>query len=299
MLDPSYGVINVALGHRRDPPRAATGCRSPDLALWSLVRGQRLEVDRILPGHLHSRTSRPSTRGYYEAAAIDGAGAWARFWRDHAARSCSAAIVLSVILAIVNFLKAFALVFVMTQGGPAGRTELMATYVYREAFGTGQLRFGFSAAASIVLFAMIMAVHGAGQPRRPGRRGGAVTRRRGSGGRDVAVACASSTRSWGWLPSRWRSRSTGWSSRRSARRREAYSVALSLWPARVSLATSTRSSSPIPSSRSCASSPNSLVVATGSTVANVATAAPGRLRARAPRGSGRPARLLRGDRWPR
>jgi ABC-type sugar transport system permease subunit len=32
----------------------------------------------------------------------------------------------------------------------------MATYVYREAFGTGQLRFGFSAAASIVLFLMIM-----------------------------------------------------------------------------------------------------------------------------------------------
>jgi ABC-type sugar transport system permease subunit len=44
----------------------------------------------------------------------------------------------------------------MTQGGPAGRTEVMATYVYREAFGTGQLRFGFSAAASIVLFVMIM-----------------------------------------------------------------------------------------------------------------------------------------------
>ena len=50
----------------------------------------------------------------------------------------------------------------------------MATYVYREAFGTGQLRFGFSAAASVVLFAMIMAFTVASQSRRPGRRGGAV-----------------------------------------------------------------------------------------------------------------------------
>jgi ABC-type sugar transport system permease subunit len=54
-------------------------------------------------------------------------------------------------------MRAFALVFVMTQGGPAGRTELMVTYVYKEAFGTGLIRIGFSAAASIVLFAFIMA----------------------------------------------------------------------------------------------------------------------------------------------
>lgn len=95
-------------------------------------------------------------RELYEAAAIDGAGPWRRFLRI-TLPLLRAAIVLSVILAVVNFLKAFALVFVMTQGGPAGRTELLATYVYREAFGTGQLRFGFSAAASVVLFAMIMA----------------------------------------------------------------------------------------------------------------------------------------------
>ena len=67
------------------------------------------------------------------------------------------AIVLTVILGIVNYLKAFALVFVTTQGGPAGSTELMATYVYQQAFGTGQYRFGYSAAASFFLFVLIMA----------------------------------------------------------------------------------------------------------------------------------------------
>ncbi len=44
----------------------------------------------------------------------------------------------------------------MTQGGPAGTTELMATYVYKEAFGTGLYRFGYSAAASMFLFVLIM-----------------------------------------------------------------------------------------------------------------------------------------------
>ena len=155
------------------------------------------------------RTSRPSTRATTRprpsTARAPGPAS-----RAITLPLLRAAIVLSVILAVVNFLKAFALVFVMTQGGPAGRTELMATYVYREAFGTGQLRFGFSAAASIVLFAMIMACHGARQPGRPRRRGGAVTaprsgwtRRRGPGRR---VRDRSVRRRW-----RWRSPSTGWS----------------------------------------------------------------------------------------
>ena len=92
---------------------------------------------------------------YYEAAAIDGAGTIQQFFRI-TLPLLRRAVVLVVILGIVNFLKAFAIVFVMTQGGPAGRTELMATYVYRQAFQTGLLRFGYSAAGSMLLFALIM-----------------------------------------------------------------------------------------------------------------------------------------------
>ncbi len=153
MMDPSFGVLNVALaaGGIRPGPNWLS---SPDLALWSLVL---VNVWKWVGYFLVILTANLQAidRGYYEAAAIDGAGAWAQFWRV-TLPLLRAAIVLSVILAIVNFLKAFALVFVMTQGGPAGRTELIATYVYREAFGTGQLRFGFSAAASMVLFLLIM-----------------------------------------------------------------------------------------------------------------------------------------------
>jgi ABC-type sugar transport system permease subunit len=153
MMDPSYGVLNVALatGGIRPGPNWLS---NPDLALWSLVL---VNVWKWVGYFLVIFTANLQAidRGYYEAAAIDGAGPWAQFWRV-TLPLLRAAIALSVILAIVNFLKAFALVFVMTQGGPAGRTELIATYVYREAFGTGQLRFGFSAAASMVLFLLIM-----------------------------------------------------------------------------------------------------------------------------------------------
>jgi multiple sugar transport system permease protein len=153
MMDPSFGVINVALSYAGVQP-GPNWLSSPRLALWSLVL---VNVWKWIGYFLVIFTANLQAidPAYYEAASIDGAGAWSQF-RRVTVPLLGTAIVLSVILGIVNFLKAFALVFVMTQGGPAGHTELMATYVYREAFGTGQLRFGFSAAASIVLFLMIM-----------------------------------------------------------------------------------------------------------------------------------------------
>jgi multiple sugar transport system permease protein len=153
MMDPSFGVINVALslvGVRPGP----NWLSNPDLALWSLVIVNIWKwVGYFLV--IFTANLQAIDQSYYEAASIDGAGAWPQFSRI-TLPLLRTAIVLTVILGIVNFLRAFALVFVMTQGGPAGRTEMMATYVYREAFGTGQLRFGFSAAASMVLFVMIL-----------------------------------------------------------------------------------------------------------------------------------------------
>ena len=153
MMDPTYGIINVALSLVGIQP-GPNWLSSPNLALWSLVLVNIWKwVGYFLI--IFMANLQAIDQSYYEAASIDGAGAWSQFYRI-TLPLLRMAIILTVILGIVNFLKAFALIFVMTQGGPAGRTELMATYVYREAFGTGQMRFGFSAAASMVLFAMIM-----------------------------------------------------------------------------------------------------------------------------------------------
>jgi ABC-type sugar transport system permease subunit len=153
MMDPTYGIINVALSLIGIEP-GPNWLSNPSLALWSLVLVNIWKwVGYFLI--IFIANLQAIDQSYYEAASIDGAGAWSQFYRI-TLPLLRMAIILTIILGIVNFLKAFALIFVMTQGGPAGRTELMATYVYREAFGTGQLRFGFSAAASMVLFVMIM-----------------------------------------------------------------------------------------------------------------------------------------------
>ncbi len=153
MMDSSFGIINVALSVVGISP-GPLWLSSPRLALWSLIIVNTWKwIGYFLIIFVANLQAIDPT--YYEVAAIDGAGAWQQFFKITLPLLRNA-IVLTIILGIVNYLKAFALIFVMTQGGPAGTTEVMATYVYQQAFGTGQLRFGFSAAASMVLFVLIM-----------------------------------------------------------------------------------------------------------------------------------------------
>lgn len=91
----------------------------------------------------------------YEAAYIDGAKPTQIFLLI-TIPLLFPAILLCVILGMIYFLRTFAIVLVMTQGGPSGTTELITTFVYNEAFGTGRMRIGYSAAASMILFLLIM-----------------------------------------------------------------------------------------------------------------------------------------------
>ncbi|KAB8161307.1 ABC transporter permease subunit [Streptomyces sp. 3MP-14] len=87
-----------------------------------------------------------------EAAELDGAGAWRRF----AAVTWPA--IRPVVLAItaLNFIwnfNSFGLVYVLTQGGPGGKTRLPMLFAYEEAFKYGQ--YGYAAAMGLAMVALI------------------------------------------------------------------------------------------------------------------------------------------------
>jgi multiple sugar transport system permease protein len=90
----------------------------------------------------------------HEAAAIDGAGTWQRFWHVTlpALRPVIAAI--TSLDLIWNF-NSFALVFVLTAGGPGGKTMLPMLFAYNEAFRYGN--FGYAAALGNVMVVVIAA----------------------------------------------------------------------------------------------------------------------------------------------
>lgn len=88
-----------------------------------------------------------------ESAKIDGANAWNRFRYVTlpAVRSITTAL---VALNIIWNFNSFGLVFVLTAGGPGGKTYLPALFVYNESFKYGN--FGYAAAMGIVMTITVM-----------------------------------------------------------------------------------------------------------------------------------------------
>lgn len=87
-----------------------------------------------------------------EAAALDGAGAWRRFRAVTWPALRPVAVAVTALQFIWN-VNSFALVYVLTSGGPGGRTRLPMLFAYEEAFRYGQ--FGYAAAMGCVMVAVI------------------------------------------------------------------------------------------------------------------------------------------------
>lgn len=91
----------------------------------------------------------------YEAAAIDGAGEWARFRRITLPLIRRTTLFVFVVLMIGGF-QVFLSVLILTGGGPLHRTEVALTYMFSESFGN--LNFGYGAALSYILAVVIVGV---------------------------------------------------------------------------------------------------------------------------------------------
>ena len=89
---------------------------------------------------------------YYEAAHIDGAGAWGSFRRITLPLLRPTMLFVVIISVILSF-QVFALVYVMTGGGPAGSTSVIVFYLYQQAFT--YFRMGYASAVGYVLFVIV------------------------------------------------------------------------------------------------------------------------------------------------
>lgn len=89
----------------------------------------------------------------YEAARIDGAPAWARFWRI-TLPMLRPSLFLCAVIGLLNSFTSFDLVYIMTNGGPGHATELLVTYIYKAGFG--QTRFDYAAAITVVQFVLLL-----------------------------------------------------------------------------------------------------------------------------------------------
>ena len=91
-----------------------------------------------------------------EAAAIDGAGAWRRFWTIQFPMLSPTTFFLLVINMVYAFFDTFSIIDATTQGGPGQDTMILVYKVYNDGFKNGDL--GGSAAQSVVLMAIVIAL---------------------------------------------------------------------------------------------------------------------------------------------
>jgi len=89
----------------------------------------------------------------YEAADIDGATVWQRFWRI-TLPLLTPALFFNLIIAIIGAFQVFTQAYIMTDGGPNYSTLFYLLYLYRAAFEN--FRMGYASAMAWVLFVIVL-----------------------------------------------------------------------------------------------------------------------------------------------
>lgn len=92
-------------------------------------------------------------KSYYEAASLDGAGAWTKFLRI-TLPLMTPVIFYVLIVSLINAFQLFPQIMIMTDGGPNGATQVMVERIYK--YGFRYFRMGYASAFSWILFVIIM-----------------------------------------------------------------------------------------------------------------------------------------------
>jgi multiple sugar transport system permease protein len=151
LLQPDSGIVNTLLGYVGiDGPSwlKSTTWAMPSLIAMSAWRNMGALVIIFLAG------LQVVPKEMHEAAAIDGAGAWARF-RHITLPMMRPTLLFGGVITMIGYLQFFEEPFVMTRGGPLDSTLSTAYYTYNQ-FGFGN--YSYAAAMAYVLFVVIALV---------------------------------------------------------------------------------------------------------------------------------------------
>ncbi|MCK6579441.1 MAG: sugar ABC transporter permease [Anaerolineae bacterium] len=150
LLQPDTGVVNTLLD--------AVGVKGPnwfwdkDWALPSVALMSIWKVGGSAIIYLAGLQNIPAQ--LYEAAEIDGAGKWGRFWRI-TIPLLTPTIFFQLIIEMIDSFKVFTEAFVITQGGPLKSTYFYMLYFYEEAFRN--FNMGYASALALFLTLIILA----------------------------------------------------------------------------------------------------------------------------------------------
>jgi alpha-glucoside transport system permease protein len=150
--DPETGLLNALLGTVGAGPVSVLG--SAALVNWALIAVGIWGSVGFATVILSAAIKGISTE-VLEAARVDGATETQIFWRVIVPMVSLPISVVAVTL-VVNVIKLFDLIYVMTAGGPGTSSRVIAFSMYQEAFPQG--RFGYGAAIAMVMLLLLIPV---------------------------------------------------------------------------------------------------------------------------------------------
>ncbi|HEV8637282.1 MAG TPA: sugar ABC transporter permease [Chloroflexota bacterium] len=154
LLQPDWGLVNLLVwqiagvpGPRwfQSPEWAMPGLVS--LALWTSIGGTRMII--FLAG------LQGVPQELYDAASIDGAGAWGRF-RHVTLPLITPTVFFNLVLGIIGALQVFTSAFVATGGGPAYATWFYALHIYKQAFSYFSMGYASALAWLFLLVILVL-----------------------------------------------------------------------------------------------------------------------------------------------
>ena len=154
MFDPTFSVLNWLLYRTNLITTKIPFLSDGDYGMWCAIvvntwRGMPFFAITLLAG---LQTISPDL---HEAASLDGANGWQRFWRVTWPLLKPVTLVV-VVFSIIQTFSDFQLIYVLTGGGPANSTHLLATYAYQVGVATGLL--GEGAAISLFMLPVLFVV---------------------------------------------------------------------------------------------------------------------------------------------
>jgi multiple sugar transport system permease protein len=152
IYNPATGVLNYLLQLAHLPMGQWTYAAGS--ALWALIIVDTWQhTPLVMLIALAGLAALPTDP--YESAQIDGATAWQRFWHI-TLPLLRPTVAVAALFRAIDALKAFDVIFAMTQGGPGESTETLNIYIYLAAFQ--YFRFGYSSSLLMLFFALILGV---------------------------------------------------------------------------------------------------------------------------------------------
>ena len=152
MANPDLGVLNYLLSSLGFEVGRLDWLANPSLSfplmIWIGIWASIPPTTLIILAGMQS-----IDRHFMEAAAMDGARG-TRAWIDITLPMLRPILAVSILLNVVFVFNSFAIIWGLTQGGPAGQTDTLVTYLYKLGFNLYDM--GGAAAVSVIMFFILL-----------------------------------------------------------------------------------------------------------------------------------------------